>query len=119
MWLCVQQASFSQNWCQLYVDMRYLIEQDEKLYRIKELTRNTLETRLNMKYRIVYKLINHQLSEFRENEKNPSWDIIIEKLLPYILKEIIHPLEKIRGEEASFPLYVVLFGLLVQQLCDK
>ncbi|CAI4035866.1 hypothetical protein SMKI_14G0750 [Saccharomyces mikatae IFO 1815] len=94
-------TSFSQNWCQLYVDMRYLIEQDEKLYRIKELTRNTLETRLNMKYRIVYKLINHQLSEFRENEKNPSWDIIIEKLLPYILKEIIHPLEKIRGEEAS------------------
>ncbi|QHS75670.1 Dsl1p [Saccharomyces paradoxus] len=94
-------TNFSHNWCQLYVDMRYLIERDENLYRIKELTRNVLETRLNMKYRIVCKLIKHQLTEFRENERNPSWDATIEKLLPYISKEIVRPLEKIRGEEGS------------------
>ena len=94
-------ANFSHNWCQLYVDMRYLIERDEKLYRIKELTRNLLETKLNMKYRIVCQLIRHQLTEFRENERNPSWDATIEKLLPYILKEIVRPLQKIRGEEGS------------------
>ncbi|CAI1668443.1 hypothetical protein SEUBUCD646_0N00760 [Saccharomyces eubayanus] len=88
------------NWYQLYVDMRYLIEQDEKLYRIKELTRNLLETRLNMKYRFVSRLIERQLTEFREKEKNPSWDAIIESLLPYISKEIIYPLEKIKGEES-------------------
>ncbi|CAI4049687.1 hypothetical protein N7582_004728 [Saccharomyces uvarum] len=89
------------NWYQLYVDMRYLIEQDEKLYRIKELTRNLLETRLNMKYRFVSRLVACQLTEFRENEKNPSWDATIESLLPYILKEIIYPLEKIKGEEST------------------
>lgn len=94
-------ANISHNWCQLYVDMRYLIEEDEKLYRIKELTRNLLETKLNMKYRTVFKLIELQLSEFRENERNPSWDTTMEKLLPYILKEIIYPLEKIKGEEGT------------------
>ncbi|EJS42064.1 dsl1p [Saccharomyces arboricola H-6] len=93
--------SLSHNWCQLYVDMRYLIEQGDKLYRIKELTRNLLETRLNMKYRFVSKQIGRQLTNFRENEKAPSWDATIEKLLPYILKEIIYPLEKIRGEEGT------------------
>lgn len=97
---------FQEDWWQLFVNLRYITDLSPNLTRLKELKCHFLEIYLNSGLKVVTKLIEEQMQQFFIKEKDPSWDILENKLLPFVSKQIIEPLTAIGGEEgASHLLY--------------
>lgn len=90
--MAMAERHFKEDWWQLFLDMKYLLQKDPSLSRFKELTNNYLELNLKSREAIVYKLVCGQLDELSENEMDPSWAITIDQLIPFIQNQILKPL---------------------------
>ncbi|CCF58034.1 hypothetical protein KAFR_0D03860 [Kazachstania africana CBS 2517] len=88
------------NWYQLYIDTRQICSENSNLLRLEELATRFLENNIFVREKTAYNLISMQLKELMTNERNPSWESVIEHLLPFIQHEIIEPLTRIGGEES-------------------
>lgn len=90
--MAMAERHYKEDWWQLFLDMKYLLQKDPSLSRCKELTHNYLELNLKSREAIVYKLVCGQLDELSENEMDPSWAITIDQLIPFIQNQILKPL---------------------------
>lgn len=93
--MAMAERHFKEDWWQLFLDMKYLLQKDPSLSRFKELTHNYLELNLKSREAIVYKLVCGQLDELSENEMDPSWAITIDQLIPFIQNQILKPLARV------------------------
>lgn len=90
--MVMAERHFKDNWWQLYLDMNHVLQKDPSLLRLQELTHNYLELYVKSREAIIYKLVCGQLDRLAENEKEPSWDIAVNQLVPFIQTEILNPL---------------------------
>lgn len=83
------------DWTQLYKDVRYLYTENPKLLQLMELNSRRLDLNLNLIKKTIYKLVNDQLQELKDNERTPDWDITISSLLPYLKNTALPTLYKL------------------------
>lgn len=93
--MAIAVRQYRDNWWQLQIDMDHVIGQNPSLTRLQELTYNNLHAYLTIRETTVYQLVQQQLDELKKSEWDCSWDLTIDKLLPYIQVEIFEPLAKL------------------------
>ncbi|QLQ78769.1 hypothetical protein HG537_0B01180 [Torulaspora globosa] len=98
--MAIASRQYGDNWCQLHIDLKQIIKHHPSLTRLQELTFNNLDLYLNTNKSVVYKLVCQQLNELKQNERNCSWNITIDQLLPFIKTKILEPLAKTDNERA-------------------
>lgn len=95
------QLEYQMDWIQLYIDMTYLHQLNNKLIMIQQLAQRHLQTNISFHLKKIRQLINSQLIEFHRNEDDPTWDITLNQILPLIQDEIIVKLSALPNEESG------------------
>lgn len=119
LFFAISTRHFQQDWWQLFIDLRYVVESNVKLTRLQELVFNLLETYSKSSLKVVIRLINEQIQRFFDNENRPDWDVTEKKLLPFVKSQIIDPLSMIGGNEGVTYLLHFYHCLYVDCINDR
>ncbi|CCE62102.1 hypothetical protein TPHA_0B04330 [Tetrapisispora phaffii CBS 4417] len=97
--LAIAQVHYSGKWWQLFIDIRYIINSDQKFQRLEELNLRFIDNHLNMEKKQVYNIVTSLLSSLDSDENIKYASKEINHLLGMIKKNIFIPLCKIKGLE--------------------
>lgn len=92
---------FQEDWWQLFVNLRFITNHNPKLTRLQELNTHLLEIYTNSNFKVVAQLLDEQMQQFFISEKKPSWAVTESKLLPFVRRQIIEPLNLIGGKDGA------------------
>ncbi|AQZ18986.1 DSL1 (YNL258C) [Zygosaccharomyces parabailii] len=92
---------FQEDWWQLFVNLRFITNHNPKLTRLQELNIHLLEIYTNSSFKVVAQLVDEQMQQFFISEKEPSWAVTESKLLPFVRRQIIEPLNSIGDKDGA------------------
>ncbi|CDO92776.1 unnamed protein product [Kluyveromyces dobzhanskii CBS 2104] len=107
------------DWTQLYKDVRYIYTENAKLGQLMELNSRYLDLNVDLMKKKISKLVNDQLQELKENERNPQWDVTISSLLPYLKGGALPTLYKLEDNSVlvslvSFIIHDLVFANILR-----
>ncbi|QLL31256.1 hypothetical protein HG536_0B01170 [Torulaspora globosa] len=102
--MAIASRQYRNNWWQLHIDLKQIIQLNPCLTRLQELTVNNLDLYLNTSESVVYKLVCQQLNELKQNERYCSWNVTVDQLLPFVKTKILEPLVMIGNNDSQRPL---------------
>lgn len=101
LFFAISTTYFQEDWWQLFVNLRFITNHTPKLTRLQELNTHLLEIYTNSSFKVVAQLVDEQMQQFFISEKKPSWAVTESKLLPFVRRQIIEPLNSIGGKDGA------------------